>query len=349
MIRGRIFNVQRFSVHDGPGIRTTVFLKGCPLRCAWCHNPESLRGEAELTVAESRCIHCGACIEACPTGRLGVLGEGGPSHWAPEALRAAPECTLCGTCVAACPTEARQLVGRLVGVDELVADLLEDRLFFDESGGGVTFSGGEPLAQPEFLAAALDACRRQGLRTAVDTSGFCRREDLLDMAGRTDLFLYDLKHMDEDRHRELTGVSNRRILDNLRALAHVRAHALIGSRARDRDLPLVKARDAAHDAIWIRVPLIPGVNDDAANLEATARFVRSLPGVHRLHLLPYHVHGIDKRDRLTEPLAPERRIGSANPAGAAESADAGDRSRQTALDLAARRLTAAGLEVHLGG
>ena len=218
MIRGRIFNVQRFSVHDGPGIRTTVFLKGCPLRCAWCHNPESIRGEVELSVAESRCIHCGQCVPACPTGRLRWLGEGSPAHASARALRKAPECTLCGSCVEVCPVEARQLVGRLQSVDELLAEVLEDRLFFDDSGGGVTFSGGEPLGQPEFLAAALDACRRHGLRTAVDTSGFCRQEDLLAVARRTDLFLYDLKHMDDERHRALTGVSNRRILDNLRAL-----------------------------------------------------------------------------------------------------------------------------------
>jgi len=320
VIRGRIFNVQRFSVHDGPGIRTTVFFKGCPLRCAWCHNPESIRGEVELAVAESRCIHCGECIEACPTGRLEALGEGSPAHYAPGAMLDAPECTLCGTCVVTCPVEARQLVGRLVTVDELLADLLKDRLFFDDSGGGVTFSGGEPLAQPEFLAAALDACRRQGVRTAVDTSGFCRQEDLLAVAGRTDLFLYDLKHMDDERHRQLTGVSNRRILDNLRAL--------------------VRAQVGAHEAIWIRVPVIPGVNDDAENLDATARFVTSLPGVRRLHLLPYHGHGMGKRERLSEP-APRTAV----PLPEAPAAVDGNAH----LEALAERLSAAGLETHLGG
>jgi len=324
VIQGRIFNIQRFSVHDGPGIRTTVFLKGCPLRCTWCHNPESLRGEVELSVAESRCIHCGQCVAACPTGRLRVLGEDGPTHWTPKALGKAPECTLCGTCVEVCPVEARQLVGWRSSVDELLAEVLKDRLFFDDSGGGVTFSGGEPLGQPEFLAAALDACRHHGMRTAVDTSGFCRQEDLLAVARQSDLFLYDLKHMDEERHRELTGVSNRRILENLQALA------------------------AIHDGIWIRVPLIPGVNDDAENLDATARFVLSLPGVRRLHLLPYHRHGLAKRERLSDtPGETDEPFGTSTPPPSV--VDRAVPGASGALEDAVRRMTDAGLETHLGG
>lgn len=313
---GRVFNIQRFSVHDGPGIRTTVFLKGCPLRCIWCHNPESIRGEIELTVAESRCIHCGLCVTACPTGRLRALGEGNPAHASQRALDKAPECTVCGECVEACPVEARELIGRLMSVDELLEEVLRDRLFFDDSGGGVTFSGGEPLSQPEFLAEVLDACRRHGVRTAVDTSGFCRREDLLEIAPRVDLFLYDLKHMDDERHQELTGVSNRRILENLEALA------------------------AVHDSIWIRMPVVPGVNDDAENLEATARFITSLPGVRRLHLLPYHAHGVDKRERLSEPPAAWSTVSSTLPVAADD---------RTQLEALAQRMTAAGLEIHLGG
>lgn len=277
MLQGRIFNIQRFSVHDGPGIRTTVFLKGCPLRCVWCHNPESIRGEVELARFESRCIHCGRCVEACPTGRLAALDRGDGDE--------APACILCGTCAEVCPAAARQLVGRTVTVDELLAEILRDRIFFDDSRGGVTFSGGEPLSQPDFLAAALEACRAAGVNTAVDTSGFCRLEDLLRVAQWTDLFLFDLKQMDDARHRELTGVSNRRILDNLSALAG----RLAGSNG---------SAASSEPRIRIRVPVIPGMNDDRANLKAVARFAASLPGVHRVDLLPYHAHGLGKLGRL---------------------------------------------------
>jgi len=315
VIRGRIFNIQRFSVHDGPGIRTTVFLKGCPLRCAWCHNPESIRGEVELTRIESRCIHCGQCVEACPTGRLAALDAGAADE--------APECALCGTCAEVCPAEARQVVGRSVTVDELLAEILRDRLFFDDSGGGVTFSGGEPLSQPDFLAAALEACTSEGVRTAVDTSGFCRQEDLLRIAPWTDLFLFDLKQMDDGRHRELTGVSNRRILENLAALADaVAATGPASTRAPE---------NGAH-RIRIRVPVIPGKNDDRANLEAVARFAASLPGVRRVDLLPYHTHGLGKLERL----------GAAGPAEAIAPVDPAH------LDLLAAVVRDAGLEPRIG-
>lgn len=296
MLRGRIFNIQRFSVHDGPGIRTTVFFKGCPLRCVWCHNPESIRAEVELTLVESRCIHCDQCIEACPTGRLAALEA--------DDVSGAPECTLCGACAEVCPTEARQIVGRSVTVEELLTEVLRDRLFFDDSGGGVTFSGGEPLSQPDFLAAVLEACRAEGVRTAVDTSGFCRLEDLLRIAPWTDLFLFDLKHMDDARHRELTGVSNRRILENLVALTAATAASGPGS---------APAPDDGAPRVRIRVPVIPGKNDDRANLDAVARFAASLPGVRQVDLLPYHPHGLGKLERLGAP-APAETIAPVDPA-----------------------------------
>jgi pyruvate formate lyase activating enzyme len=294
-----VFNIQRFSVHDGPGIRTTVFLKGCPLRCLWCHNPESMAGAPELTHVESRCIHCGQCIEACPTGYLEAVegaegdadgggaaetrrGTGGRSTDSGGPEDDLPLCDLCGACVDVCPAEARRIVGRAWSVPDLVEELVRDRPFFDESGGGVTFSGGEPLMQPGFLFAALEACRDEGLRTAVDTSGFCRTEHLLRAAPLTGVFLYDLKHMDPQRHRELTGVANRRILDNARALA------------------------AVHDDVRIRVPVVPGLNDDPDHIEALARFAASLPGVRRVHLLPYHALGLRKRARLGRSAGPDR-------------------------------------------
>lgn len=299
MTRGRVFNIQKFSIHDGPGLRTTVFLKGCPLRCLWCHNPEGMRPAPELMVATSRCIHCGQCVETCPSGRLAALDRGDAD---------VPRCRLCGTCVDVCPVEARQWVGRPMTVDDVVAEVLKDRLFYDDSGGGVTFSGGEPLMQPRFLNAALEACRREGVRTAVDTCGFCRRDDLLAAAHWTDLFLFDLKVMDDDRHRRLTGASNRPILDNLEALVRV------------------------HDDVRIRIPVIPGLNDDRENIVATACFVASLPGVRRVSLLPYHPYGRHKRERLAD----------ADPVSELSPPS------EVHMEELASALTAAGLEARIG-
>jgi pyruvate formate lyase activating enzyme len=264
-VRGLVFDIQRFSVHDGPGIRTTVFLKGCPLRCAWCHNPESHVARPELMVLESRCIHCGTCREVCPE-RIKHGGE--------KAV-----CVVCGTCVEACPTGARQIAGREIGVDDLVRELRRDRIFYDDSGGGVTFSGGEPLSQFDFLRAALIAARAEGFHTAVDTCGYGSKERLLEIAGHTDLFLYDLKLWDSEAHYRYTGVPNTGILENLRALGSV------------------------HPAIWIRIPVIPGVNDDLTNMDQTARFVATIPGVRQVNLLPFHRTGIQKFARLGRPFS----------------------------------------------
>ena len=304
MERGRVFNVQRFSVHDGPGIRTTVFLKGCPLRCRWCHNPEGISPAPEMMILANRCIHCGRCVEVCPSG---LATEAGLAEVEGR------QCTVCGTCAETCPAAARQLAGRSMTAGEVLAEVLRDRIFYDDSGGGVTFSGGEPLMQPRFLRAALAACREEGVHTAVDTCGFCRRGELLATAPLADLFLFDLKVMDEERHRQLTGVSNRPILQNLEALAR------------------------AHDRIWIRIPVIAGLNDDRDNMAATARFVAALPGVRRVSLLPYHSTGEPKRQRLPragEPPAPSPDLTAPDP------------ERLAAL---AGELAAAGLESSIGG
>lgn len=272
MERGQVFNIQRFSVHDGPGIRTAVFLKGCPLSCVWCHNPEGISPRPEILMTPSRCIGCGECVATCLQG-LPVPFESPTDEEAQSCLR-------CGACAEACPTEARQVAGRSMSVEEVVEVVLKDRIFFDDSGGGVTFSGGEPLRQAGFLRAALQACRVRGLHTAVDTCGLASAEELLSVAEITDLFLFDVKMMDDDKHRRFTGVSNRQILANLEALGR------------------------AERRIWMRVPVIPGVNDDAENLEATAKLAASIPSVERVCLLPYHPLGESKSRRLDRGSSP---------------------------------------------
>jgi pyruvate formate lyase activating enzyme len=283
-IKGLVFDITKYAIHDGPGIRTTVFFKGCPLQCRWCHNPESLSYQPQLIVLDSHCVDCGECRSVCPQlkNRKHVVSEVEPSKTCGERSRTIENrnCNLCGACVAACPTGARQIVGKYMTVTEVLNEILKDRLFYDDSGGGVTFSGGEPLAQPNFLKALLQACRRQQIHTAVDTCGYVSKEQLLSVAPLVDLFLYDLKIMDDAKHRQYTGVSNVPILENLKALAN------------------------SHNNIWIRMPIIPGVNDDDENLEAVAKFVVSVPGVQQINLLPYHKTGIVKFKRLqqTYPL-----------------------------------------------
>jgi pyruvate formate lyase activating enzyme len=265
VVVGLVSNIQRYSLHDGPGIRTTVFLKGCPLSCAWCHNPENRAAEPEVLVVESRCVRCGICATACPQGS---------SANATTAQREAAGCTVCGRCVDACPVEARQLAGREMSVEDVLAEIRKDTAFYDESGGGVTFSGGEPLGQFEFLGSLLEACRRLEIHTAVDTCGFAPRENLLAIAPLVDLFLYDIKLLDNDRHVRFTGVPNLPILENLHALSRVQAN------------------------LWLRVPVIPGVNDGGEEMLAIARLASSVPGVRQVNLLPYHKTGIAKFQRL---------------------------------------------------
>jgi pyruvate formate lyase activating enzyme len=272
---GRIFNVQRYSLHDGPGIRTTVFLKGCPARCLWCHNPESQSFVPQVVVFETRCIACGTCLTVCPEG---------------EARPTSPSCKACGACVEACPAGARWRVGREVHVGEVMDEVRRDRVFHEESGGGVTFSGGEPLAQPAFLKGLLEACRAEAVSAAVDTCGFGSREALLRLAPLVDLFLFDLKLLDDARHLELTGLPASPIVGNLKALA------------------------SEHPRIWVRLPVVPGHTDREADVAAIASLVAGLPSVRQVNLLPFHSNGASKARRLgagfplagLEPPTPER-------------------------------------------
>ncbi|MFH1152817.1 MAG: glycyl-radical enzyme activating protein [Pseudomonadota bacterium] len=252
----RIFDIKRYAIHDGPGIRTTVFFKGCPLKCRWCHNPESLRPERHILYNKDRCIGCLACVGTCPAQALTATGQG--------IVRSASLCTGCGSCADICPSGAMETVGRSVNVRNLLAELEKDLLFFDGSGGGVTVSGGEPLLQHRALIKLLKGCRDLGIHTAVDTSGFAPWDALEEAAALADLFLFDLKLMDEQAHRLGTGVSNSIILANLRKLSR-------------------KGAD-----IILRIPLVHTMNDSMENLEATGLFINSLHTRHRVEILPFH-------------------------------------------------------------
>jgi pyruvate formate lyase activating enzyme len=268
---GIVFDIKKYALHDGPGIRTTVFFKGCPLRCAWCHNPEGLRAAPQVVYREDRCLGCGDCVASCDRGAL-TLTAGG-------IRRDVDRCGGCGSCAAVCPALARELAGRRMAVSQVVGEVLKDQLFYDASGGGVTVSGGEPLAQPEFLLALLEACGHHELHRSVDTSGYAPWETLSAVAAHTDLFLYDLKHMAHEAHKGATGVGNGRILDNLRRLDELGA------------------------AIIVRLPLIPGFNDDAAAVGQLCDFITSLTGVDTIHLLPYHDFQATKYRRFGRPYA----------------------------------------------
>ncbi len=261
-VSGWVFDVQRFSLHDGPGIRTVVFLKGCPLHCAWCANPESQQPGPQIAWFENLCAGCGRCAEACPRGAVSM--DGGRVRTDRRL------CTACGDCAAACSRGARRLMGREVTVDEVMAEVRRDAPFFRRSGGGVTFSGGEPLTQPAFLLECLQRCRRWGYHTAVETCGQARWDDLRAVAAVTNLFLYDLKEFDSARHEELTGVGNELILENLENLLALGAD------------------------VTVRVPVVPGANDDRESLRALATFVAVHPRLGRVELLPCHALGAHK-------------------------------------------------------
>lgn len=261
---GLIFLIERFAIHDGPGIRVAVFLKGCPLRCSWCHSPESQSPEPELLLKADRCLVCGTCVPFCGHEAIIESGEGYETDRG--------RCEACGDCIDACPSGARVIAGRSFTVSQLLAEIEKDRVFFERSGGGVTFSGGEPLTQPVFLRAAIDACKAAGIHTAVETSGF-GSETAIEAAARADLVLFDLKLFDEARHRQHTGVSNQIILRNFAWLA------------------------GRHQNIRVRIPVVPDVNDDAENLGAIGAFARAHRVTH-IDLLPYHTAGIAKYERL---------------------------------------------------
>ena len=261
-----IFNIQRYSIQDGPGIRTTVFFKGCPLDCPWCCNPESKNTTPELLYFDSLCVKCHRCVAACPNGATTADPDG--SIRVDRSL-----CVACGKCAEACLSEARFISGKLMTVEEVLQTVRADSLFYKNSGGGVTASGGEPTAQPDFLLEFFKRCQSIGLTTCLDTCGYVLWETLESVLEYTDLVLYDIKHMDRVRHVELVGVDNRLILENAKRIVQ-------------KGVPLI-----------VRVPLIPGYNDSREDLEALGMFVAKL-GNGRLDVLPYHQLGVRKYERL---------------------------------------------------
>ena len=265
MTIGIIFNIQRYSIHDGPGIRTTVFLKGCPLNCWWCQNPESQLSGQEMLFWGVRCIGCGACSTICPSNAIQIK-NGIP-------VTEKEKCILCGKCTEKCPALAREMIGKKLTTEEVTKEIEKDLVFYEESGGGVTFSGGEPLGQSEFLEGLLNGCREKKIHTAVDISGYISWRILKKIIPKVDLFLYDLKIMDSERHKKYTGVFNEIILENLKKLSSV------------------------HNNIFIRFPIIPGINDDSQNIKETGEFLSSLK-IAQVNILPYHYIGIDKYRRL---------------------------------------------------
>jgi pyruvate formate lyase activating enzyme len=262
-----IFDIERYAIHDGPGIRTTVFFKGCPLSCWWCHNPEGISGLKDLMYFEYKCIRCKTCVRACPINVVTFEGE--------RINVNRSSCVKCGKCAEDCPTGALKLVGREISVEELMKEIERDVLLYDLSGGGVTFSGGEPLCQPIFLEESLKQCKMRNIHTALDTSGYTSPNVWESIIGHVDLFLYDLKLLDDEEHQKYTGVSNKRIKKNLITLVQ---------KGRGKD-------------VILRFPVIPGITDTEKNINDLLRFVSHLKGVNEIDILPYHDIS-EKYDRL---------------------------------------------------
>ena len=268
-----LFDIKRYAINDGPGIRTTIFMKGCPLHCVWCHNPESWSPQRQKLYKQSKCIGCQTCVEVCPQQALLLTADG--------IVPTGNDCTLCGRCTDECPTKALEMCGREYADDELMAEIEKERVIMEDSGGGVTLCGGEPLMHGDYTLTLLRELGRRGLHRTVDTTLYASAETVRAVAAECELLLVDLKLMDSDKHRRYTGVGNELILQNIRLLAGLTT------------------------PFWMRIPLIEGVNTDEENIELTARFLASLQRPLQVHLLPYHDVGRDKHCRMWSRYNPE--------------------------------------------
>lgn len=275
-MKGLVFNVQKYSIHDGPGTRTLVFLKGCPLRCQWCSNPESISPKQQILLMDDLCVNCGKCVPVCPVGihSIEVNDAGEPKHLVDRSI----DCTGCSACVKVCPVDALRLAGEEMTVDQVVKIVQEDETFYWSSGGGMTLGGGEPTMQPEFATAILRAVKEEGIHTAMETCGQAQVEVYESLYRYVDLFLYDIKAGDTARHKRLTGVGSEQILFNLKRLVQLGAK------------------------IVVRMPLIAGINDDRDELRASLSIIEGLRKdggrIEGVEVLPYHRYGVNKYSQL---------------------------------------------------
>lgn len=264
-IKGVITNIQRFSVNDGPGIRSTVFMKGCPLSCEWCHNPECLSSRPQIYYVQEKCAMCGKCVENCAENAIS-LEKKQRFDW--------DKCVLCMRCIEACPNRALIQVGYEIEPDAVLAEVESDLLFYKNSGGGLTVSGGEPLFQYEFVTYLFKSARQKNISTALDTSGYVERQKLMEILNHVDLLLYDIKHVNPTKHKQKTGRTNKLILENVKKIAEINKEKLM-----------------------IRIPIIPGFNDSVSELKEIADFIKPL-GVQRVDIFPYHRYATKKYDML---------------------------------------------------
>ncbi len=271
---GNIFDIQRFCVHDGPGIRTTVFFKGCPLHCPWCHNPESQKSELSIAYYDKNCLFCGSCVTVCKSACHSFVHAEERTAGYPRHLIDRQKCIKCGACASACPSGAIEALGRKMTVDEIMSEVQRDQNFYKNSGGGLTVSGGEPLMQPKFLLALLKAAKEKGIHTCIETCGYARTEVMKSIVPYTDIFLFDIKETDNTRHEMLTGVPFEPILENLRLI------------------------DSLGAKIILRLPLIPQKNLRNKHIENIAKICADLNGVFEINIMAYHTLGSSKYTAL---------------------------------------------------